>query len=99
MVKLNSEMKAGTDAATVTDVQVNYVSQTIAKPNVISRCLSCKFWTKKTQYDWQTSGLCSELKGNDLITIDIKTGWDGGYVDEIETDPNFGCVCWVSNGL
>ena len=35
MVKLNSEMKAGTDAATVTDVQVNHVSQTIAKPNVI----------------------------------------------------------------
>lgn len=34
MVKLNSEMKAGTDAATVTDVQVNHVSQTIAKPNV-----------------------------------------------------------------
>ncbi len=74
-------------------------SQTIAKPNVISRCLSCKFWTKKTQYDWQTAGICSELKGNDLITIDIKTGWDGGYVDEIETEPNFGCVCWVSNGL
>lgn len=35
MVKLNSEMKAGTDAATVTDVQVNHVSQTIAKPLVI----------------------------------------------------------------
>lgn len=35
MVKLNSEMKAGTDAATVTDVQVNHVSQTIAKPNVV----------------------------------------------------------------
>ena len=35
MVKLNSEMKAGTDAATVTDVQVNHVSQTIAKPIVM----------------------------------------------------------------
>jgi hypothetical protein len=35
MVKLNSEMKAGTDADTVTDVQVNHVSQTIAKPNVM----------------------------------------------------------------
>ena len=34
MVKLNADMKAGTDAATVTDVQVNHVSQTIAKPNV-----------------------------------------------------------------
>ncbi len=35
MVKLYSEMKAGTDAATVTDVQVNHVSQTIAKPTVV----------------------------------------------------------------
>lgn len=35
MVKLNADMKAGTDAATVTDVQVNHVRQTIAKPNVI----------------------------------------------------------------
>ena len=34
MVKLNADMKAGTDAATVTDVQVNKVSQTIAKPHV-----------------------------------------------------------------
>ena len=41
MVKLNSEMKAGTDAATVTDVQVNHVSQTIAKPNVVRRLESC----------------------------------------------------------
>lgn len=37
MVKLNADMKAGTDAATVTDVQVNHVSQTIAKPPVICR--------------------------------------------------------------
>lgn len=35
MVKLNADMKAGTDAATVTDVQVNHVSQTIAKPIVV----------------------------------------------------------------
>jgi len=41
MVKLNSEMKAGTDAATVTDVQVNNVSQTIAKPNVVCPCPFC----------------------------------------------------------
>lgn len=34
MIKLNADMKAGTDAATVTDVQVNHVSQTIAKPHV-----------------------------------------------------------------
>jgi len=39
MVKLNSEMKVGTDAATVTDVQVNHVSQTIAKPHVSSSAI------------------------------------------------------------
>lgn len=37
MVKLNADMKAGTDAATVTDVQVNHVSQTIAKHSVMRR--------------------------------------------------------------
>ena len=37
MVKLNANMEAGTDAATITDVQVNYVSQTIAKPLVVRR--------------------------------------------------------------
>ena len=40
MTKLNADMKAGTDAATVTDVQVNHVSQTIAKPNVSGSLLS-----------------------------------------------------------
>jgi len=43
MVKLNREMKAGTDAATVTDVQVNHVSQTIAKPTVSG---SLPMWTE-----------------------------------------------------
>ena len=37
MVKLNADMKAGTDAATVTDVQVTHVTQTIAKPDVSGR--------------------------------------------------------------
>lgn len=42
MVKLNAGMKAGTDAATVTDVQVHHVSQTIAKPLVVRSPLSVR---------------------------------------------------------
>ena len=40
MIKLNEKMEAGTDAATVTDVQVTSSSQTIAKPIVICRFLT-----------------------------------------------------------
>lgn len=35
MTKLNERMEAGTDAAIPTNVQVNHVRQTIAKPHVI----------------------------------------------------------------
>ena len=34
MTKLNADMKDGTDAATVTDVQVTTSSRTCAKPTV-----------------------------------------------------------------
>lgn len=41
MVKLNADIKAGTDAATVTDVQVTSSSQTIIKPIVKCWCFLC----------------------------------------------------------
>ena len=55
-------------------------------------CNTCKYWLKNIKYDWQTDGKCSELRCSDKITIELKTGWDGGYVDYIETEPDFGCV-------
>ena len=60
---------------------------------IMPRCSTCKFWEQNTFYDYEgaeNDGFCSEL-GSEL-TIELKTGWDGGYVDSIETKSTFGCV-------
>ena len=60
---------------------------------VVPSCSTCKFWKQNTFYDYEgaeNDGFCSEL-GSEL-TIELKTGWDGGYVDSIETKSTFGCV-------
>ena len=51
MVKLNADIKDGTDAATVTDVQVNHVSQTIAKPHVVCSVVGTAF----EEDNWQVT--------------------------------------------
>jgi len=56
------------------------------------RCNTCANWTQRTKHDWDKSGMCRELKASDKVTIELKTGWDGGYVDYVETEPDFGCV-------
>jgi hypothetical protein len=60
---------------------------------VMLRCCTCKHWKQNTFYDYEgavNDGFCSEI-GSELI-IELKTGWDGGYVDSIETKSTFGCV-------
>jgi hypothetical protein len=49
-------------------------------------CKDCRYW-KETLY---SMGECEEIKQN--IDIELETGWDGGYVKNIETDSDFGCV-------
>lgn len=61
--------------------------------SVMPRCLTCKYWTQNTFYDYdgaENDGFCSELSSE--LEIELKTGWDGGYVDKIETKSSFGCV-------
>jgi len=58
-----------------------------------STCDTCKFWHKITNYTHENainSGSCEQL--HDVLDIDIKTGWDGGYVNRIDTNSNFGCI-------
>lgn len=66
-------------------------------------CRDCKHWKildafkeslaefprDKHPGDGWVDGECEELKRG--VEIYLKTGWDGGYVDKIETDANFGC--------
>jgi hypothetical protein len=60
---------------------------------VMPRCSTCKHWKQTTFYDYEgvvNDGFCNEIGSE--ITIELKTGWDGGYVDTIETKSTFGCV-------
>jgi len=60
----------------------------------VKNCGTCKFWTKNTQYYGASSneGKCSELSNK--VTIDVRYGWDGGYIAAYETEEDFGCVLW-----
>ena len=59
----------------------------------MNNCKTCKFWKQNSNWNYEgavNSGYCSEL--NDKITIYLQLGWEGGYVDKIETEEDFGCV-------
>jgi hypothetical protein len=63
--------------------------------NNILRCKTCKHWKQTTDWKYDNainSGTCGELKGSDQLQIELHTGWDGGYVDYIETEETFGCT-------
>ena len=57
-----------------------------------NRCGSCQFWAQTTNWESNiiNSGECSRIR--DGIDIDITYGWEGGYINRIETEENFGCV-------
>lgn len=60
----------------------------------ILRCKTCAHWTQRTNWDYEgaiNSGKCRELP-NDQLQVELHTGWDGGYVDYIETEETFGCT-------
>lgn len=57
------------------------------------KCEECKHWTQTTFYDYNgvvNDGKCSEIR--DKVDIDIHYGWDGGYINYIETESDFGCT-------
>jgi len=61
----------------------------------MNRCKTCKYWNQTSDWKYDgaiNDGQCSELNGSDKVVIELHTGWDGGYVDYIETTEDFGCV-------
>ena len=65
----------------------------MALGDVMPRCSTCIHWKQNTFYDYEgaeNDGFCYEIGSE--ITIELKTGWDGGYVDYIETKSTFGCI-------
>ena len=58
-------------------------------------CKTCKHWYQTTNWEYDNAinqGRCRGIAPGDKVTIELKTGWDGGYVDYIETDDDFGCT-------
>lgn len=62
----------------------------IGKEPPIKRCGNCQFWTRRP-YDWVDDGYCTGLTNDDAVEIELKTGWDGGYVSGVITMGNFYC--------
>ena len=58
------------------------------------RCKTCKHWTQRTQYEHipNEGTCCPGVLTYEMVTIELHTGWDGGYVEKIETNEKFGCV-------
>ena len=59
----------------------------------MDRCKTCKHWTPTTFYVYDgavNDGKCWKL--TEKVTVYLQTGWDGGYVDYIETESDFGCT-------
>ena len=59
----------------------------------MNKCLTCEHWKPTTFYDYPgaiNDGKCTGVGSK--ITITLRTGWDGGYVDYIETESDFGCT-------
>ena len=59
------------------------------------KCSECKHWKRLDISDqWlpeDEAGTCDGLL-NDKVDIELKTGWDGGYIDSIETKHDFFCA-------
>jgi hypothetical protein len=49
------------------------------------RCDVCRHW-EPTEYGF---GKCSRIR--EKVMVDLTVGWEGGVVNFIETDADFGC--------
>lgn len=66
------------------------------------KCGDCEHWTpteNKTTIspNWDVEeiiGKCYELNSTDRVEIDIRSGWDGYYVEKITTTENFFCAAF-----
>ena len=54
-------------------------------------CKDCKFWKQITNHTTiVNTGECTELVYH--IEIDLSLGWEGGYVESVNTEGDFGCL-------
>ena len=71
----------------------------LAIHGVMPRCSLCKFWKQTTFYEYSVNeGNCDKLNETDKVSINLHLGWDGGYVNDIETEADFYCALFSYNG-
>lgn len=54
-------------------------------------CKDCQNWKENISENLRI-GLCDKIMGSNKVQIILSTGWEGGFVDYIETDYDFGCI-------
>lgn len=65
----------------------------LAIHGVMPCCLLCKFWKQTTFYEHLVNeGNCDKLNKTDKVSINLHLGWEGGYVNDIETEADFYCA-------
>ena len=59
-------------------------------PSVVATrcCKTCSHWLEE-EFD---SGECKQIRRG--LDITVKAGWDGGYVEKVETEAYFECSFW-----
>lgn len=61
-------------------------------------CKDCLHWketahSKSLTYEGHPrTGICGQLQYSNKLEIYVKAGWEGGYVDEVETSGTFFCA-------
>lgn len=56
-------------------------------------CHTCRHWQAdefRSLPPEQRSGVCDVIRKT--LDFSLRVGWDGGYVEEVETPGDFGCV-------
>lgn len=73
-------------------------------------CFTCKHWEGNREdveksiaenpksIRWQNPAKCAEIFRKIQVNVYVGwDGWDGGYVDSIETKPDFCCNLWETS--
>jgi 8-oxo-dGTP diphosphatase len=58
----------------------------------MKNCNTCAHWDRNDSlFHNGRTGRCSEIHCADEVDIDVHYGWDGGYINYVDTAKDFGC--------
>lgn len=61
-------------------------------------CVTCQNWQADSFHTLEPAhrtGECNVLQHT--LDISLRTGWEGGYVETVETPGDFGCNKWMGD--